>query len=110
VLVVEGQIYGAFLRVASDGGWINNLTHGGTALAAEVTDEEAAAIAETSVIYNERGLYALGYDFLQDDSGRWVLSEINASGNIGGYRSLEVVSGKPVFPRLLDWLLELAAR
>jgi len=110
VLVVEGQIYGAFLRVATDGGWINNMTHGGTALAAEVTEEEAAAIAETCGIYHERGLYALGYDFLQDDSGRWILSEINASGNIGGYGYLETVTGLPGFSRLLDWLLDLAAR
>jgi glutathione synthase/RimK-type ligase-like ATP-grasp enzyme len=110
VLVVEGQIYGAYLRVARNGGWINNTTFGGTALAAEVTEAEAATIAQTCGIYHDRGLYALAYDFLQDDSGRWILSEINASGNMGGYGYVEAVTGTPVFPRLLDWLLELSSR
>ena len=110
VLVVEGEIYGAFLRMATDGSWINNLTTGGTSLAATVTPAEAAVVQATCGIYHQRGLYALGYDFLMGDSGGWVLSEINASGNIGGYHRVEETSGVPVVPRLLDWLLEFAAR
>jgi glutathione synthase/RimK-type ligase-like ATP-grasp enzyme len=110
VLVVEGEIYGAILRVASDGSWINNLTSGGKALPAEVTESDREVIEESYGMYHERGLYTLGYDFLQDDAGRWTLSEINASGNIGGYRSLEETSGLPVFDRLLDWLLDFGTR
>jgi glutathione synthase/RimK-type ligase-like ATP-grasp enzyme len=110
VYVIEGEIYGAILRVATDGSWINNLTHGGRALAAEVTDSDVEAIQATWGMYAERGLHALGYDFLQDDSGRWLLSEINASGNIGGYGSLEELSGKPVYSRIVDWLWDFGAR
>jgi glutathione synthase/RimK-type ligase-like ATP-grasp enzyme len=104
VLVVDGQIYGGFLRVATDGGWINNLTSGGGAHPATVTPREEAIILATCQRYHDRGLYALGYDFLVDDSEEWTLSEINASGNIGGYGDLERTSGLPIFRRFLDWL------
>jgi hypothetical protein len=29
---------------------------------------------------------------------------------MGGYGYVEAVTGTPVFPRLLDWLLELSSR
>jgi len=109
-LVVEDQVYGAFLRVATDGGWINNLTHGAIVKPATLTDSELQVIEATRGAYLARGLPALGYDFLQDDSGEWLLSEINASGNISGYRRIEEVGGPDVYPWLLDWLLDLAAR
>jgi hypothetical protein len=97
--------------MATDGSWINNLTEErGVALAGTVTPAEAAVIEATCWTYHERGLYALGYDFLVGDSGEWILSEINASGNIGGYGFLERTSGRPVFPRLLDWLLKFPTR
>ena len=104
VLVVDGEIYGGFLRVATDGGWINNLTSGGAAHPAAVTPREEAIVLATCRRYHERGLYALGYDFLLGDSGEWTLSEINASGNIAGYGELERTSGLPVYRRFLDWL------
>lgn len=110
VCVVEGQIYGAFLRVAREGGWLNNITSGAMALPATVTDGEVKIIEATSPAYLERGLLTLGYDFLQDDSGDWILSEINASSNTGGYNWIEELGGESVFPRLFDWLLELARR
>jgi glutathione synthase/RimK-type ligase-like ATP-grasp enzyme len=110
VLVVEGEIYGAFLRLAGDGGWINNVTSGGTALAATVSPREEEVIRATCDIYRQRGIYTLGYDFLLGESGTWMLSEINAGPNIGGYRLLEHTSGIPVLPRLFDWVLRLASR
>ncbi len=110
VLVVDGQIYGGFLRLAGDGAWINNLTKGGTVHAAIVAPGEARAIRATCGLYHERGLHTLGYDFLLGDSGAWLLSEINATSNIGGYHRLEVTSGRPVMTRLFDWLLDFASR
>ena len=110
VCVVEDQIYGAFLRVARKGGWLNNISSGASALPATVTDGEVRIIKATSPAYLERGLLTLGYDFLQDDSGDWILSEVNASSNTGGYNWIELVGGASVFPRLFDWLLEVARR
>ncbi len=109
VLVVEGDIYGAVLRVAPNGGWINNLTAGGIPHPATVTAGEEEIIQATCLRYHELGLYALGYDFLVGDTGEWILSEIN-SGNTGGYGSIERLSGRPVFSRFLDWLALFSAR
>ena len=67
-------------------------------------------IAATCGLFHERGLFVLGYDFLQDDSGEWILSEVNPGGNIGGYTSLERTRGPGAFRPLLDWLLEFARR
>ena len=110
VIVVDGEILGAVLRKARDGSWINNLTRGGTAEAAQVTEAERATVAATCGSYHERGLFVIGYDFLLDEGGGWVLSEVNPGGNIGSCVELEATSGKPVLKRLLDWLLEFAAR
>lgn len=52
----------------------------------------------------------LGYDFLVDDTGLPMLSEINASSNIGGYGVVEQTTGVPVYPRLLDWIHGLVRR
>lgn len=109
VLMVDGDIYGCMLRVATDGGWINNLSSGGVARPATVTPREEEIIMATCQQYHERGLYALGYDFLMDDSGEWILSEIN-SGNTGGYGGIEETSGRQVFRRFLDWLAVFPTR
>lgn len=110
VLVVEGDIYGAMLRMGAEGSWINNLTAGGRAFAATVTPGEADIVAATCGAYHEHGIYTLGYDFLLGDDGAWILSEINAGPNVAGYGEVERTSGVPVYARLLDWIAAFAAR
>ena len=110
VLVVEGELYGAYLRLAADGGWINNQTSGGTVHPATITPREEAIVRATWQVYHDRGVDTLGYDFLVDDAGQPMLSEINASSNIGGYGVVEQTSGVPVYARLLDWIHRLVRR
>jgi glutathione synthase len=104
VIVVDGKILGGYLRCSSTGGWIQNITAGGTAHAAEVSEHEENVVAATWPEYACRGVRTLGYDFLLDDDGlTWILSEINA-GNIGGYGRLEQLSGKPIYDQLFECL------
>ncbi len=103
VLVVEGEVYGGYLRTAAEGRWISNLMAGGHLRPATVTRAEAAMIAATWRPYHDRGLDLLGYDFLVDQTGEPTLSEIN-SANVGGYGLLERTTGMPFYPRLLDWI------
>jgi len=110
VLVVEGELYGAFLRLAAGGGWINNQTSGGSVHPATITPREEAIVRATWQAYQDRGVELLGYDFLVDDTGQPMLSEINASSNIGGYGVVEQTTGVPVYPRLLDWIHGLVRR
>ncbi len=109
VLVVDGKIYGGYLRKSSNRHWVHNISAGGTYHAAEVGEAEIRAINKTCSAYQELGLFTLGYDFLMDGDGTWVLSEINA-GNIAGYGRVEELSGEPVYERLIAWLVAFSRR
>lgn len=104
IVVVDGEIYGAFLRRSRTGHWVNNVSGDGECVLAEISDFERNAIADTMVAYQKRGLHTLGYDFLQDDDGIWRISEINA-GNIGGFARLEELTKTSVMERFIDWLI-----
>ena len=107
VVVVDGEIYGAYLRRSQTGHWVNNVSGDGQCILAEVGDHEREAIADTVKAYQKLGLHTLGYDFLQDDDDRWCISEINA-GNIGGFFRLQQLTHTPVMDRLIDWLISYA--
>ena len=103
VLVVDGEIYGGYVRKGKAGNWIHNITAGGSAHRANVTLSEVRAIEATWQSYAVHGMRTLGYDFLMNDDDNWILSEVNA-GNIGGYGRLEELSGAAVYSRLLNSL------
>ena len=104
IVVVDGEIYGAYIRRSKSGHWVNNVSGDGECLLAEITAAEKEAIANTVGAYQTRGLHTLGYDFLLDN-GRWRISEINA-GNIGGFARLEQLTQTPVMARFVDWLID----
>ncbi len=104
IVVVDGEIYGAYVRRSKSGHWVNNVTGDGECILAEVTAAEKEAIAGTVAAYGDRGLHTLGYDFLMDETGTWRISEINA-GNIGGFARLELLTQQPVMARFVDWLI-----
>lgn len=103
VVVVDGEIYGGYLRRSIGGHWVNNVSHDGACSPAAIGAEEREAIRATWPHYRDLELRILGYDFLRNDDGRWLISEINA-GNVGGFHRLEQLSGQPVVQRLLTWM------
>lgn len=109
VVVVDGEIYGSYLRRSKGGHWVNNVSADGACTLADITRDEREAIENTVGYYQQLGLHTLGYDFLMDDDGTWRISEINA-GNIGGFARLELLTGQPVMTRLVDWMIEYAQR
>ncbi|MGF1515338.1 MAG: RimK family alpha-L-glutamate ligase [Elainellaceae cyanobacterium] len=109
VVVVDGEIYGSYLRRSKGGHWVNNVSGDGECTLAEITADEISAIEHTVEAYRRRGLHTLGYDFLMDDDGSWRISEINA-GNIGGFARLELLTGRPVMNRLIDWMIAFSQR
>ncbi len=109
VVVVDGEIYGAYIRRSQSGHWVNNVSGDGECFSCDVSELEKQAIANTVVHYQHRGLHTLGYDFLMDDDGNWRISEINA-GNIGGFARLQQLTGKAVIKRFIDWLIEYSLR
>ena len=107
VVVVDGEIYGAYLRRSKSGYWVNNVSVDGECELAEISSAEREAIEQTVGHYQDLNLHTLGYDFLRDDDGTWRISEINA-GNIGGFVRLEALTGEPICDRLTTWLQNYA--
>lgn len=109
ILVVENDIYGAYIRRSSGNTWVNNISQGGYAELCEVLPHEEEIIRQTAPEYVSRGMKTLGYDFLQNDQGVWTLTEINA-GNIGGYNRLEDLGVTGTINRLTNWILEIPSK
>ena len=107
IVVVDGDIYGAYIRRSQSGNWVNNVSGDGECYLAPISEEEKIAINNTVSHYRNLDLFTLGYDFLLDEKGVWRISEINA-GNVGGFARLEILTGKPILHQFISWLIEFA--
>lgn len=105
ILVVNGQVLGAMLRIPQRGSWLANMTQGGTSHFAELDPEEQAIAATISPLIVERGVVIFGFDTLVGDDGKRVLSEINTL-NVGGLTEAEEHSGEPVIARAAELIWE----
>ena len=109
IVVVDGEIYGAYIRCSQSGHWVHNVSGDGECFLAEISEGEKEAIAGTFEYYRHRGIHTLGYDFLLNEDNDWCISEINA-GNVGGFSRLEQLTNKAVMKQLITWLIEFANR
>ncbi len=107
IVVVNGEIYGAYIRRSKSGYWVNNVSGDGECFLADISSLEREAIEDTFKAYSRLGLHTLGYDFLRDNDGNWRISEINA-GNIGGFSRLEMLTNLPIMKKFIDWLIYFA--
>jgi glutathione synthase/RimK-type ligase-like ATP-grasp enzyme len=103
VIVVDGDIYGAYLRKSSDGDWIQNVSFGAGCELVPVDIGDRRIGDATHGPYRDAGIHVLGYDLLWDDNGDWRISEINA-GNIGGLFRIEYLGVPGVTDRFVAWL------
>ena len=103
IVVIGGDIYGAYLRKSSEGHWVQNVSLGSHCRLSIATAQERKIIAATQSHYHKQGLPVLGYDFLRDDKGKATLSEINA-GNVGGLARLEQLGKSGTINRFVNWL------
>lgn len=95
VLVVNGEVLGAMLRVPKKGSWLCNLSQGGAAGFAEADQDELRIAEAITPALVERGVVIFGFDTLVDDDGKRCLSEINVL-NVGGFYEAELYSDRPV--------------
>ena len=94
IIVVNGEIMGASLRMPPEGSWLCNVSQGGTSMGATVDDRERAIVAAVNPILQKMGIAMYGLDTLVGDDGRRVLSEINTT-SIGGLPQIAEQLGKP---------------
>ncbi len=103
VLVVNGKIVGASLRLPAKDSWLCNVNMGGHAIASKPTAEEENIAKITSAALKKEGVIIYGFDTLEDDDGKRILSEINAS-NAGGFLPAQELSGEPVIERTAEFI------
>jgi glutathione synthase len=103
ILVVNGRILAASLRLPPPGEWLCNVAQGGTSVPAEVTVHERKMIAAIAPELLRRGICFAGIDTLTDDDGRRVVSEINTL-SIGGFPQAAAQTGRPIVQQAIDEL------
>ncbi len=98
IVVVNGRILGAVLRMPPKGSWLCNAAQGGQAVLSEPDERERRMARELSKVLLPKGIVMFGMDTLVNDEGLRVLSEVNTL-SIGGIKPMEDLSGKPMVRR-----------
>jgi len=104
ILMVNGTVLAASLRLPAPGQWLCNVAQGGSSEGADITPEEEAMVATLAPELLRRGICFCGIDTLVDDDGKRVLSEINTL-SIGGFPQAEEQTGRPILQQTIDELL-----
>lgn len=105
ILVVNGQILAASLRLPAKDSWLCNVAQGGSSVPAQVTAEEVAIIEKIAPPLLQEGIVIFGADTLVDDDGKRILSEINTL-SIGGFPQAEEQTGKPILQQTINNIFE----
>lgn len=95
VIVVNGEILGASIRLPAKGSWICNVAQGGSAIPAEPDQDELKIASRLIPILLEHGIVIFGFDTLVNDAGHRTLSEINTL-SIGGLPQIAQFTGRPI--------------
>jgi len=101
IVVVNGQIMGASLRLPAENSWLCNVSMGGTSNYAEVEPEEKEIVKLINPILTEMGIVMYGVDTLVNDEGKRVLSEINTT-SIGGLPQIAAIKKQPLVEKAID--------
>lgn len=103
IVVVNGEVLGATLRLPAKGSWLCNSSQGGSSVDARVEPEEEQMVKVVDPELKKIGIVMYGLDTLVDDQGQRVLSEINAS-SIGGLIQMQELTQKPIVARTAQLL------
>lgn len=103
VVVINGHIYGAALRLPSADSWLCNNSQGGSSIVAKADAEEIFIAKQLSTVLSKMGVIFFGFDTLVDDNGKRVLSEINTM-SIGGIVQIDQASEEPLLEKAANWI------
>lgn len=103
VVVMNGQVLCVLKRTAAKGGWLCNITAGGSAVNEPITAREIDIAKRLDPIMRDNGIFLYGVDMLLNNQGERVISEINTL-NVGGMIESELMSGVPLTKNVADAL------
>ncbi len=101
IVVVNGKILGASLRLPPMNSWMCNVAMGGTSTIADVDNEEKEIVALINPTLSQMGIVMYGIDTLVGDNGKRVLSEINTT-SIGGLPQIAATKKEPLVEQAID--------
>jgi len=101
IVVVNGKIIGASLRLPAKDSWLCNVAMGGSSVAAKADEDEIKIIDRINPLLSKLGIVMYGVDTLLNDDGKRVLSEINTT-SIGGVPQMEKQQGQPLVKATTD--------
>ena len=105
IVVVNGEILGASLRLPADGSWLCNIAMGGSSQPAVVDEDEYQIIRSLNPRLAQLGIAMYGVDTLVDDSGTRRLSEINTT-SVGGVPQMGQINGRAAAAVVVDLILD----
>lgn len=103
VVVINGHIYGASLRLPATNSWLCNNSQGGSSGVAKADSEEIYIAQRLHAVLSELGVIFFGFDTLVDDDGKRVLSEVNTM-SIGGIMQIDRESNEPLLEKAAGWI------
>ncbi|HEY8964393.1 MAG TPA: hypothetical protein VIN59_08040 [Alphaproteobacteria bacterium] len=103
VVVMNGEVLCVLKRTPMDGGWLCNITSGGSAVNDMITQREIDIAKRLDPMMRENGIFLYGVDMLLNSKGERVISEINTL-NVGGMIESELMSGRPLTKMIADAL------
>lgn len=93
IVVVDGEVLGAVLRVPAPGAWLCNVSQGGHAEPSTLTPAEERIVATLDGRMRRLGVVMYGIDTLVGRDRRRVLSEVNTM-SIGGLNDLPAAGAR----------------
>ena len=105
IIVINGNIMGASLRLPMEGSWVCNVAQGGTSHHTKVTKEEIKIVETINQDLITKGIVMYGIDTLVNDKGFRVLSEINTT-SIGGLPQIATLTNTPLVQKGVEYLIE----
>jgi glutathione synthase len=105
IVVINGEILGAALRLPAKDSWICNVAMGGSSNKTTITKEEYEIIKTINPKLNDMGIVMYGVDTLVGDDGKRLLSEINTT-SIGGLPQIAKMDNEPLVERAIELIWE----
>ena len=101
IVVVNGKVMGASLRLPAKDSWLCNVAMGGTSNFSEADEDELRIVERVNPILSKMGIVMYGLDTLVDDNGKRTLSEINTT-SIGGLPQIAQMTQQPLVEEAVD--------
>jgi len=104
IVVVNGKILGAALRIPAPGSWLCNVSQGGSSEPSYADEREIEMAGRIHKLVSPLGIGIFGMDTLVDDCGQRILSEINTL-SVGGVGPMEIQTRTPITQQVAEELL-----